>query len=94
MVAVSGLFLWHRAEHRQPAQCLGLAPATRQCGRPSHGKRRLLPLQQAALMGQWIWNQVAYRSSRFRALLIGGCLWITLWLVATMLPGLHGALSP
>ena len=28
----------------------------------------LLPIQQAALMGQWIWNQVAYRSSRFIAL--------------------------
>ena len=126
---------------------LGLAPAARQCRRPSHDQRGLLPqlrsllpnplflkvvvlylllwcalqlmqpvaiiylrdamhlphswstgllipFQLAALMGLWIWNQVADRSSRYRALLIGGCLWITLCLVATLLPGLHGDLSP
>ena len=54
----------------------------------------LIPFQLAALVGLWLWNQLADRMSRFKALLFGGSLWITLCLVATVLPGLDGDLSP
>lgn len=86
------LLLWCALQLMQPVAIIYLRDAMHLPHSWSTGL--LIPFQLAALVGLWIWNQVADRKSRFQALLFGGSLWIILCLVATLLPGLHGDLSP
>ena len=86
------LLLWCALQLMQPVAIIYLSDAMHLPHSWSTGL--LIPFQLTALMGLWIWNQVADHSSRVKALLLGGSLWIILCLVATLLPGLHGDLSP
>jgi GPH family glycoside/pentoside/hexuronide:cation symporter len=78
------LLLWGALQLMQPVAILYLSDALHLPG--GWIKGLLIPFQISALLGIWIWNRVAARRSRLRALQIGGLSWILLCLVAILLP--------
>ncbi len=54
----------------------------------------LIPFQISAMVGIWIWNQVAAQRSRLLALQIGATAWVILCLITMLLPALPQGQTP
>ena len=86
------LLLWSALQLMQPVAIIFLSNVMHLPH--SWSTALLIPFQLSALIGLWIWNRIANRSSRLKALWFGAALWIVLCLVSTLLPELDAQLSP